>query len=73
MDQTYQICIIRKNNQTLTLISPAPMKDVYAMLHSAVSAVAKMSNQSIDATLGVLADLDRFAKSSGQGSEGNLR
>lgn len=66
MDQTYQICIIRKNNQTLTSISPAPLKDVYAMLHSAVSAVAKMSNQSVDATLSVLADLDRSVKKSGQ-------
>ena len=66
MDQTYQICILRKNNQTFTSISPAPIKEIYAMVHGAVSAVAKMSNQSVDATLEIISDLNKFAKLSGQ-------
>lgn len=36
------------------------------MVHGAVSAVAKMSNQSVDATLEIISDLNKFAKLSGQ-------
>lgn len=58
----YQIQILRKNNQTLTSISDAPIKDVYAMLYGAIELVAKNTNQSVGNVLSILADLDKFAK-----------
>lgn len=62
MEDTYQIHIVRKNNQTLTSISTAPIKEVYAMIYGAVELVAKNTNQSVEQTLAILADLDKYAK-----------
>lgn len=66
MSDIYQINIVRKNNQTFTTISTAPTKEVYAMLYGAISLVAQNTNQSVEAVLGVIAELDEFAKVSGQ-------
>lgn len=66
MEDTYQIHIIRKNNQTLTSISDAPIKDVYAMIYGAVELVSKNTNQSVEQTLAILSDLDKHVKDSHQ-------
>lgn len=64
MADPYQITIIRKNNKTLTSMSDAPMKDIYAMLYSAIVSVSVQANQSVKATLMALADLDDFVNAS---------
>lgn len=61
-NSTYQIQIIRKNNKTLTSISDAPLKDVYAMLYGAIELVSQKTNKSVTETLSILADLDKFTK-----------
>ena len=66
MPDIYQIHIMRKGNQNFTTISQAPTKEVYAMLYGAIALVAQNTNQTVEATLGILADLDKFAKSTGQ-------
>lgn len=64
MPEPYHIHILRKNNQTLTSISTAPLKEVYAMLYGAIELVSQNTNQSVEQTLAVLADLDKFVKNS---------
>lgn len=67
MPKVYEIHILREDNLTQTNISDAPIKDVYAMLYSAVALVSEKTNQSVLETLSVIAQLDRFVKNSGQG------
>ena len=62
-DNTYQIRILRKNNQTFVNIDTAPVKDVYAMLYGAVDLVAMNTNQSVKDVLATLSNLDEFVKS----------
>lgn len=62
MKDTYTINIIRKNNKTFTSISTAPIKDVYAMLYGAIELVSQKTNKSVEDTLSILADLDKYAK-----------
>ena len=66
MANIFQMQVIRKNNQTHVSISPGPVGEIYAMLHGAVSLVAKNTNQSVDDVLNVLRDLDAYAEASGQ-------
>ena len=66
MSKVYEIHIVREDNLTQTTISDAPIKDVYAMLYSAIALVSENTNKSVMDTLSILADLDKFAKSSGQ-------
>lgn len=68
MADPYQITIIRKNNQTLTSISNAPLGDVYAMLYSAVKCVSDRTHQPVKYTLNCLVELDNFINESGEGS-----
>lgn len=66
MPDIYQIHVMRKGSQNFTTISKAPTKEVYAMLYGAIALVAQNTNQTVEATLGILADLDKFAKSTDQ-------
>lgn len=63
MSNIYQMNIIRKNNQTFTSISEAPIQEVYAMLYGAIELVSNNTNQSVKSTLDILASLDEYAKS----------
>lgn len=66
MPETYQIHVLRKGNQNFTTISTAPTKEIYAMLYGAIALVAQNTNQTVQDTLNILADLDQFITSTGQ-------
>lgn len=66
MSKLHHILILKKNEQISTLISEAPIKDVYAMLYAAIALVSEKTNQSVETTFEVLADLHRFVKSTHQ-------
>ena len=69
MAEPYRIIVMRKNDKTITSITPGPIKEIYAMLYSAIALVSQNTNTSVEHTLAVLADLHQFVQETGQGPE----